>query len=58
MNIVMNDWILDEKSLDKLQHYISVIPKKIVRGIANDDGLTFSIGDTTPRLTISIEQDD
>ena len=51
-------WMIEirmEKPLGKCQilpHYI--IPPK---GMKNNVGLTFSVGDTTPRVTISIEQD-
>ena len=32
-------------------------PPHTLQGMANDVGLTFSVGNTTPRVTISIEQD-
>jgi hypothetical protein len=37
-------------------HYKCVIPKKL-QGMTNIVGLTFSVGDTTPRFIINIEQD-
>ena len=36
--------------------YIYNIPKKL-QGMAHNVGLTFSVGNTTPRFTISFEQD-
>ena len=33
-------------------------PPKKLQGMENNVRLTFSVGDTTPRFTISIEQDD
>ena len=56
VNIVMDDIKLDEKSLGKLQHYKSNIPPNSYR-IAYNTWLTFSVGDTIPWFTISIEQD-
>ena len=47
-NIVMDDWNLDE---------IPPPPKKKVQGMINNVGLIFSVGDTTPRVTLNIEQD-
>ena len=32
-------------------------PQKKLQGMTNNVGLTFSVGDTIPRFTISIEQD-
>ena len=32
-------------------------PSKKLQGMTNNVGLTFSVGDATPRFTISIEQD-
>ena len=32
-------------------------PNKKLQGMTNNVGLTFSVGDTIPRFTISIEQD-
>ena len=32
-------------------------PSKKLQGMTNNVGLTFSVGDTTSQLTISIEQD-
>ena len=63
-NIVMDDWKLDEKSLDKwqqLQHCKFIIhPRKFNkikwRGMTNNVGFTLSVGETTPRFTISVEQ--
>ena len=61
--LVMNDchgWLkIGWKSLGKwqqLQHCKSMIPPKKLQGTTNNVGLTFSVGDTTPWLTISIEQ--
>ena len=58
--VVVDDWNLDDKSLSKqrnLQHFKSTMPKILLQGMTNTIGLTFSVGDTTPRFTISIEQD-
>ena len=58
-NIVMDDWNLDEKSLDKWQYsqqHNSIIPQKVLQRMTNNAGLTFSVGDTTLRFTIGIEQ--
>jgi hypothetical protein len=58
-NIVMDDWNLNEKPLVKwqqLQHCKSTIPQMFLQGMTNNIGSTFSVGDTTPRFTISIEQ--
>ena len=60
-NIIMDDWILDEKLLGKWQYLQlckPIIPQKSLQGRTNNVGLAFSVGDTIPRLTISIEQDD
>ena len=55
-NIVMDDWNLDEVREKLLQHCkFTTLPDNI-QGMACDVGLTFSVGDTTPQLTI-IEQD-
>ena len=59
-NIVMDDWNLDEKTLGKwqfLQHCKSIIPKKTYKEWQIILGLTFRVGDTIPRFTITIEQD-
>ena len=53
-NIVMDDWNLDENSLDKWQKIYN--PPKSLQGITNNIGLTFSVGDTIPQFTTSIEQ--
>jgi hypothetical protein len=56
----MDDKILDEKSLSKpqnLQHCKSTMSILVLQGMTNNVELTFSVGDTTPRFTISIEQD-
>ena len=37
---------------------MNVILQKNLQGMENNVRLTFSVGDTTPRFTISIEQDD
>ena len=55
----MDDWNLDDKPLGEwqiLQHFKSIIPGKF-KEMKNNVGFTFSVGDTTPQLTISIEQD-
>ena len=59
-DIVMDDWDLDEKTLGKwqyLQHYKPIIPHKKLQVMTNNVGLTFSVGDTILRFTISIGQD-
>jgi hypothetical protein len=60
-NIVMDDWNLDEKSLGKWQQLWQcrpITPQEIKsQTMTNNVGLAFSVGDTTPRFTISIEQD-
>ena len=38
--------------------YIYNPPPKKSQGMTNNLGLTFSVSDTTPQFTISIEQDD
>ena len=52
-NIVMDDRDLDEKTTCK-----SGVPPKYYKIMTNTVGLTFNVGDTIPRFTISIEQDD
>ena len=50
---------LDEESLGKwqwLQHCNSKIPSQKVEGMTTNVGSTFSVGDTIPQITISIEQ--
>ena len=59
-NNAMKDWKPDEKSLDKcqyLQHRDSILRQDTLQGMTYNVGLTFSGGDTTPRFTINIEQD-
>ena len=60
----MDDWNLDDKSLGKwqeLQHCRPIITPPIhpkLQGMTNNNGLTFSVGDTMQwLLTITIEQD-
>ena len=56
----IHDCNLDEILICKwqyLQHYKSTIPSKHLQGMTNNIGLIFSVGDTTPQFTISIEQD-
>jgi hypothetical protein len=36
---------------------INLNPLKILQEMTNNVGLAFSVGDTTPRFTISIEED-
>ena len=36
--------------------YKSIIPQKTLQGVRNNVGLAFSVGDTTPRFTSTIEQ--
>ena len=58
-NIVMDVWSLDDESLGDrqcLQHYKSITPQKL-QGMTNNVKLTFSGGDTIPRFTVNIEQD-
>ena len=62
-NIIMDNWKLDEKSLDKwqyLQNYKSIPspPQQNFKEWRINVGLAFSVGNTTPQLTISLEQDD
>jgi hypothetical protein len=40
-----------------LQHKRIIIPQSILQGMTNNVGLTFSVGHTTLRFTISIEHD-
>ena len=40
-----------------MQHYKSIIPPPKLQGTANNVELIFSVGDTMPWFTISIEQD-
>ena len=59
-NIVMDDWELDEKSLGKLQqlqHCNFLVPQEIYKGLTNNVGSKFSVGDTTPWFTVSIDRD-
>ena len=56
----MGDWNLDEKSVGKwqqLQHCNSTIPQKNLQGMANNVGLTSSVGDIVSGFTVTIEQD-
>ena len=56
----MDDKSLDEKSLSKpqnLQHYKSTMPIFVLQGMTNNVEFTFSVGDTTPRFTISNNPD-
>ena len=36
---------------------VNLLSPKDSQGMTNNVGLTFSVGDTTPQFTISIEQD-
>ena len=60
-NIVMDDWKLDEKSTGKwrwLQQRNSIILlQNDYKDWLINVGLRFSVGDTIPQFTISIEQD-
>ena len=59
-NIVIDGWNLVEKLLSKWhyqQHSISMMSKLYLVGMTNIVKLTFSVGDSTPRLSINIEQD-
>ena len=40
-----------------LQHCQSIMPNFLLQGMTNIVKLTFSVGDTTLRFTISIEED-
>ena len=53
----MDDWILDENHLVTDNTPKSIIPNFISQGMSNTIKLTFSVGDTTPRFTMSIEQE-
>ena len=51
-------WIENHVISDSNRNTVkSTIPKKVYKGMTNYVGLTFSVGDTILRFTISIEQD-
>ena len=39
-----------------MQHWKSLNLQKIYKGMTNNVGLTYSVGDTIPQFTISIEK--
>jgi hypothetical protein len=58
-NNVMDNWNSYEKSLGKwqfLQHCKPMIPQNL-QEMTNNNGLTFSVGDSIPRFIISIQQE-
>ena len=44
-------------SASTLQHYKPISPQNL-QGMTNHVGLTFNVGDTVLRFTVSVEQDD
>ena len=60
-NVVVDDWNLDEKPLGQSDSNCNnrkvSIPQKNLQGMTNYVGLTVSGGDTIPRFTLSIGQD-
>ena len=55
-NIVMDDWNLDGKVI-VIATLSIYIPPTSWRGMTTNVEFTFSVGGTTPRFTISIEQE-
>jgi hypothetical protein len=54
IRIWMNNHLVSDSNL---QDHKSIIPAKTLQGMTNNIGSTFSVGDTTPRITVSDEQD-
>ena len=55
-NIVIDDWILDENHFVSDNTYNIVMPNFVfLKGMTNNVGLPFSVGNTTSRLTVCIK---
>jgi len=50
-------WMKNHSVSDSNCNTINLNPLKILQEMTNNVGLAFSVGDTTPRFTISIEED-
>ena len=50
-------WMKNHLVSDKNCNIVVYNPPQNLQGMTNDVGLKFCVGDTTPRFTISMEQD-
>jgi hypothetical protein len=50
-------WMKNHLVSESICNIVNLLSFKKLQGMINNDGVTFSIGETIPRFTISIEQD-